>query len=110
MDVTQHQEGSGVVLRISGKCTVEHAAALRDALLAAVSTNQAVSLDISGVEEADVTFLQLLLSAAQTLERSGRKLLRHGEVAPAAQSAARVSGFAQSPKLTTFFNDEGRDG
>ena len=110
MEVTQAKDDNGVVLRIVGKCTVEHAVALRDALLEAVGGTQPVSLDISGVEEADVTFLQLMLSTAQTLERSGRKLLRHGPVAPAVQLAARVSGFAQSPKLITFFTDEGRDG
>lgn len=109
MELTRYDDGHPV-LGISGKCTVEHATSLRDALLEAVRSPQPPALDVSGVEEADVTFLQLLLSTALTLERSGKTLQRHGPVAPAVQSAARVSGFAQTPQLTTFFSDEGRDG
>jgi len=110
MELTQYEDGNGMVLGISGKCTVENAVELRDALLAVVSMGKPIALDVSDVQEADVTFLQLLLSTALTLERSGRKLERHGQIAQAAVNAARVSGFAQTPQLTTFFSDEGRNG
>lgn len=110
MELTRFEDGGKFVLGIAGKCTVEHAAALRDALLAAVSTDPRLALDVSGVEEADVTFLQLVLSTALTVERSGGKLTRHGPLSQAAFAAARVSGFIQTPQLTTFFSDEGRDG
>ncbi|HWQ09757.1 MAG TPA: STAS domain-containing protein [Holophaga sp.] len=110
MELNQTDDGIRLVLGISGKCTVEHAEALREGLLAAVSTGKALALDISEVQEADVTFLQLLLSTAMTLQRSGATLERVGPASPAALSAARVSGFDQTPQLTTFFADEGRDG
>ncbi|MHC1789714.1 STAS domain-containing protein [Solidesulfovibrio sp.] len=110
MEVTRFEDSGKSVLGISGKCTVEHAAALRDALLDATSSQSGLILDISGVEEADITFLQLMLATALSVERSGGRLTRHGPLSPAAAAAARVSGFTQTPKLKTFFSDEGRDG
>lgn len=110
MELTQFKDGTTQVLGIAGKCSVEHAAALRDALLAALAAAPSLALDISAVEEADITFLQLLLSTAITLEQNGGVLTRHGPVSQAALAAARVSGFTQTPQLTNFFSDEGRNG
>ncbi len=110
MELTPHENGDSIVLEIAGKCTVEHAATLRDGLLAAVNSGKDLSLDISRVEEVDITFLQLLLSAALTLERGGRSLACAGKPSATAMHAARVSGFNQPPQLATFFADEGRDG
>ena len=91
---------------VSGKCTVENAATLHQALLDAVSGSRELSLDLSDVEEADITFLQLLLATALTLEQNGGRLCRHGVVSEAAKAAARVSGFSRTPKLANFFDDE----
>lgn len=110
MELTRTENGTQLVLGISGKCTVEHAAALREGLLEAVGANRPLVLDISGVEEADITFLQLLLATAQTLDRTGRALARSGPVAAAARQAAKVSGFDHTPLLSTFFADGERDG
>jgi len=110
MELTRSDDGTRLVLGISGKCTVEHAASLREALLEALGAGKDLTLDIAGVEEVDVTFLQLLLSTALTLARDGKKLERTGPVSAAASHAARISGFDQTPQLTTFFADEGSDG
>lgn len=110
MELTQFKDGTTLVLGIAGKCSVEHAAALRDALLAALATSPDLALDVSAVEEADITFLQLLLATATTLEQNGGVLTRHGPMSQAALAAARVSGFTQTPKLMNFFSDEGRNG
>jgi anti-anti-sigma regulatory factor len=110
MELTRIEEDNRLILGISGKCTVEHAATLHEDLLTALGSAKDLCLDVSDVQEADVTFLQLLLSLALTLERDGKKLLRVGPASPALQNAARISGFNQTPQLTTFFADEGRDG
>ena len=110
MELTQRKDGNRLVLDIAGKCTVENAAALHEGLLALTTAGKEIALDVSKVEEADVTFLQLLLSTALTQQRNGLTLQRFGELSPAVQNAARVSGFNQTPQLTTFFADEGRDG
>lgn len=110
MELTRREDDARLVLGISGKCTVEHAASLRQALLEAVGAGKGLALDVSDVAEADVTFLQLLLSTALTLARDGRTLERSGPVSAAASQAARVSGFDQTPQLATFFADEDRDG
>ena len=110
MELTRTEDGTRFVLGISGKCTVEHATALREGLLEAVGTGRPLALDISGVEDADITFLQLLLATAQTLDRNGRTLVRRGPMAAAAKQAAKVSGFDHTPLLSTFFADGERDG
>ena len=106
MELTRLDQGGKPVYALTGKCTVEHAATLRQALLEAVAGTSVLTLDVSGVEEADITFLQLLLAAAVTLEQNGGGLRRSGPVSPAAMAAARVSGFSTTPKLANFFSDE----
>lgn len=105
MELTRSEDGKHLVLAIAGKCTVEHATALREALLEAVGEARPLALDISDVADADITFLQLLLATALTLDRDGRKLSRRGPVSEAARQAARVSGFDSTPVLATFFAD-----
>lgn len=109
MELTQTDAGGRLTLTLSGKCTVEHAAALREALLGAVTASE-LALDVSQVEEVDVTFLQLLLSTALTLGRDGKTLHRAGAVGDACRQAAHVSGFDQTPQLKPFFAEEERDG
>jgi anti-anti-sigma regulatory factor len=108
MNLAQHEEEGRLVLAISGKCTVEHAATLRDALLAAAGPGKALALDVSGVEDADLTFLQLLLATAQTLDKRGTCLTRLGTIPQVLAEAARVSGFDRTPRLSAFFATEGR--
>ncbi len=110
MELVQRREDGQVVIGLSGKCTVEHARQLRDAMLAAADAPEGLALDLAEVTEVDITLLQLLLSAALTMEACGKTLTRVGELSPAVRDAARVSGFNQSPRLKTFFSDEGRDG
>lgn len=103
MKLAQRDEDAQTVLTISGKCTVEHAVTLRDALLTAVGAGKSLALDVSAVEDADLTFLQLLLATAQTLDKRGAGLVRLGAIPPALAEAARVSGFDQTQRLRAFF-------
>jgi anti-anti-sigma regulatory factor len=107
MKLTQSEENGRILVTISGKCTVEHAAALREALLAATSPGKPVTLDLAEVEDADITLLQLLLATAQTLEKRGTGLSRQGALSPAVGEAARISGFDQTPRLKSFFAGAG---
>ena len=110
MNVEQTEQDDRLLLTITGKCTVEHAVALRDALLAATQQPKGLALDLSEVEAADITLLQLLLATEQTMAKRGTHLERSGPLSEAVGYAARVSGFDQTPRLKTFFADEGRDG
>lgn len=107
MKLAQREENGRLIVAISGKCTVEHATALREALLAATGPGKPVVLDISEVEDADITFLQLLLATTQTLEKRGASLSREGSISRAVGEAARISGFDQTPRLKTFFAELG---
>ncbi|WP_428568164.1 MAG: STAS domain-containing protein [Solidesulfovibrio sp. DCME] len=110
MEALQQKEGDRLTLAISGKCTVEHAGALRQALLHAVAAGGDLDLDVSGVDEVDVTFLQLVLATALSLSRERRLLGRRGALSEACLQAARVSGFDQTPQLKPFFADGDHDG
>ena len=103
MKLAQREQDGRVVLAIAGKCTVEHATSLREALLAATGLGKPLALDVSGVEDADLTFLQLLLATAQTLDKRGAGLTRAGELPRPLADAARVSGFDHTPRLKAFF-------
>ena len=106
MKLDQTEEANRLLLTIAGKCTVEHATDLRDALLAATKTDKELALDLSEVEDTDITLLQLLLATAQTLEKHGVRLVRSGPLSQAVIEAARVSGFDQTTRLKNFFADK----
>ena len=56
-------------MRLDGVCTVATIGACRDAVLQAFEGGDAISLDLRGVTDCDVTLPQLALAARQTAER-----------------------------------------
>jgi anti-anti-sigma factor len=58
----------------SGQLTIEHAAEMRDALLEALSTDGDMRIDMSGVEEADLTCVQLICSACKSARATGKNI------------------------------------
>lgn len=61
-------------LAFSGECTIEHAAAMKQAFVEAVEKFTELDLDMTGIERADLTFLQLVISAQAELAKDGRVL------------------------------------
>jgi anti-anti-sigma regulatory factor len=92
---------------LSGNCTVEEASDASQALAKALAENDAVILDISGVEYADITFVQLLLAAAQAAADRGKRLELSGEPSQAAQDALRLSGVTGDPLILGLFGRSG---
>ena len=68
----QHRETTYV--HLTGPLTVPTAAAIRDQLLAALDGSPAVTVDISGATEIDVTFLQILVAAQRSAQARGTDL------------------------------------
>ncbi len=59
-------DASPFALAFKGCLTISQAEAVQAALLDALQNHPAVEIDCSGVEEIDVTFLQILVSAGRT--------------------------------------------
>ena len=92
MSELRQEDGKGILV-LSGEFTVAEAGALKESLLAAVAACPDLSVDLSGVERADLTFLQLLRSAHLSLSRQGKGLECVGAVPPAVVGVADEAGF-----------------
>ena len=68
------QDRDTITVQLTGPLTVPTAAAVRDQLLAALDGSPAVTVDLSGVTEIDVTFLQILVAAQRTAQARGTDL------------------------------------
>jgi anti-anti-sigma factor len=71
-DIRLEKKQGGTVIVMSGEMTVEHAAALRDALTGSLETEEQVVVDMDGVTDIDLSCLQLLCSAHRTFTRTSR--------------------------------------
>lgn len=70
--ITVDANDKRTVLRVQGRIMVEHASELRDAMLKALASSNAVTVDLSGVTDADISFMQLVCSAHKTARDAGR--------------------------------------
>lgn len=97
------ESGGSAVLAVAGDCRVDSAAALREALSQALLSYDTVALDVAGVTDLDISFLQLLLSAAKTAKAKNKSLTWEGELPQTLKDAARVCGFNSLPELKLLF-------
>ncbi len=54
-------------IRFSGECTVERFHELRQLLVDAVNSGESITVDLGHVDQADITFFQLLESARNSV-------------------------------------------
>jgi hypothetical protein len=82
---------------LDGSRTIRNAEDTRSLLMEALKRPSPTRLDCSATDEADLSFLQLLLSARKSAEAAGRTLtLSHPASAPFLTAASRA-GFAVAP-------------
>lgn len=84
--------GAEGTLVLTGECTIEHAADLKNGFTEALEKFQQVDLDMTGVERADLTFLQLVLAAEAELAKSGRTLTAKAGTPPVVAELAAQAG------------------
>ncbi|KQT69012.1 MULTISPECIES: STAS domain-containing protein [unclassified Aureimonas] len=92
-------------LRAPSHCTIVEADTFRQALLARLSGEGAgpVEIDLSGVEDADITLIQLVLAAGKSAEAKGRSLSVTSSPAVAdLLSRAGLSGWPMPSGTGTF--------
>lgn len=86
-------------LFLDGRLTIERSEAVKEALLRVLELFEEVSLELEGVEEADLSGLQLVLSALKTAERLGVAMSAKTTPAGAIADVAERAGF-DAPALT----------
>ena len=89
----QSHEDSGV-LSLSGSLTIENIAELKTAVSEALQASNHVTLDLSGVESADICSLQLLCSAHRTGARSG-KVIELAKAGESFEASVREAGYGR---------------
>jgi anti-anti-sigma factor len=72
--IEEDQAGS-LCVRVEGDLTVQQASELKACLLEALNRARLVRIDLSGVEDMDLTCLQLLCSAHKTALATEKKLV-----------------------------------
>jgi len=78
MQVSCEHTASGAVVTAGGRLTASQAVRLRQVLLEAFAGSRQVELQLHGVQEADLSFLQLLCAAHRTAAAHGVAFLVSG--------------------------------
>ncbi len=88
MEIEIEERETGRVLVLKGEANIYHAAALRDALLAELSTQSEVGLDLEQISEMDTSAVQIVVALLRTAAEQG-KLARIVKTGPVAESVIR---------------------
>ncbi len=86
--------GSDAAIVLTGRLTIERAAELKDMFAQALDAGDDVSVDLSGVEDADVTFLQVLWAAYTSAGQRGLRISLAGEIPESLKELAGRAGLA----------------
>ena len=105
---------SSETLDLSGPRTIRFADQTRSLLLEALSAYSATSMDCSGVTEADLSLVQLLMSARMSAELSGKTVTLTHPPSGAFLQTLTKAGFTASPDPLTgnasyWIKKEGED-
>jgi anti-anti-sigma regulatory factor len=87
--------GSSRVLTFSGELTVEHAGAMRTALIQALTDSDHVEMDFSSVTGVDLSCLQLLCSAHRTSLRSNKRINFVGSQPAKLRETLEAAGYSR---------------
>ncbi|MCK9240085.1 STAS domain-containing protein [Desulfocurvus sp.] len=86
--------GTSGTLAFAGQCTIEHAEAMKKALTEALERFEELDLDMSAVEGADLSFLQLVVAAQVEMGKRGRSLSASRGTPPVVADLADQAGMS----------------
>jgi len=86
--------GSGPqgTLVLSGECTIAQAGDMKNAFMKALETYEELDLDMSGIKQADLTLLQLVMATHAELAKKGKSLSATAGTPPIVASLAEEAG------------------
>lgn len=93
MNIAKSETDHGSTIIVSGNADLRDAAQLRTVLIECLDSRGPTALDVSGVERADVTLLQLVCSAVVTFRDAGIALSLLDDAAGSFRRTARAAGF-----------------
>jgi|SRR5208283_3638110 len=93
IDVNAEYSGDSCILTLGGELTVEHAVAIKKALITALDNADRLVVDLGNVEEVDLTCLQLLCSAHRMSVRLNKRLMLSGNRSAAFRHLFYTAGF-----------------
>jgi ABC-type transporter Mla MlaB component len=86
---------NSATLTVSGDLTIHNASGFRDVLREWTEKSDTLYLDLGGVEDADLTCLQLVCSAHRFMMNKSKHLNMAGELPDSIIKVARAAGFAR---------------
>ena len=86
-------------VRLSGPLTIRHAAEHREALMAALSQNQTIRVDLPADSDADISIVQLLLSARVSARASGKQVTLKHEASGSLRDVLDRGGFLAADEM-----------
>lgn len=93
------------IVRLRGNLTVEHAQELKHVLLDALQDSERIVIELEGITDVDLSFLQLLCSAHRTSMKLGRELTLFGDRSEIFKMAVSDAGF---PRILGCHEDPDR--
>ena len=103
VDVVRSTESC--IVRLRGNLTVEHAHELKQSILDALQGNERIVIELEGVTDVDLSFLQLLCAAHKTSMRLGKELTLFGDRSETFKLAVSDAGF---PRILGCHEDPDR--
>ena len=94
------------VVRLSGTQTIREAEGTLQALRDALADNPSVALDCEAVEEADLSFLQLVISARKSARNTGKTLTLTAPAAGPLLAALDSAGIRPEGDFRFWFEGE----
>jgi anti-anti-sigma regulatory factor len=85
------------IVKPSGSLSVERASALKDELSAALAAGDAVLVDLSSIEELDLSCLQVIYAALFSAKAAGKELRFSGSLPPNIAKRLSSCGFLCGP-------------
>jgi ABC-type transporter Mla MlaB component len=95
MQIEREQSGNTSWLRLKGRCTVEHAADLKAALVDALHSQEHLLVVLDEVNEIDLSFLQLLCSAHRTAITRNKCFALDGDLPEVFKRAVEGAGYCR---------------
>lgn len=96
MHFEKEQSGSACVLKLKGRCTVEHATELKTVLIDALYTQEHLVVTLDGVSDLDLSCLQVLCSAHGTSLKRNKRFILDGILPEAFKRIVEDAGYSRA--------------